>query len=40
MEISLFFPISQVWAKALRLEILFDPSATARFAAEGVKAYV
>ena len=36
MEISLFFSISQVWAK----EIHSDPSVTARFVAEGVKAYV
>ena len=38
-HISLFFSVSQVWAKALKLEILSDPSVTSRFAAEGVKAY-
>ena len=38
-DISLFFTISQVWAKVLKLEILSDHSVTARFAAEGVKSY-
>ena len=37
--ISNFFTVSQVWAKVLKLEILSDPSVTARFAAEGVKAH-
>jgi len=37
---SLFSSVAQVWAKALKLEILSDPSVTARFAAAGVKAFV
>lgn len=37
---SLFSSVAQVWAKALKLEIPSDPSVTARFAAEGVMAFV
>ena len=38
--ISLFSSDSQVWAKTLKLEILSDPNVNARFAAEGVKAFI
>ena len=38
--ISLFTSVAQIWAKALKLETISDPSVTARFAAEGVKAFI
>ena len=37
---SLFSSMAQVWAKALKLEILLDPSVTARFAVEEIEAWM